>query len=231
MYCMVACFCLIFTVAMVTLPGILKGPNGVLPLPNPSSGPGTVVGDDDNQPGIEPLQPPDKKEIVINWDGIAVNESMGLAPDSSRLYPDSALYEEEIWGQKEIEEYYGRELNVPYIPDGLTGGGKAVTATIYREKVTGKIIEDQAGRGFWADFWEDGSPKSDDDIMIPKGFDITVSKLGILHCTVAFSQWTRNALLTSAECLSLSITVLFPTETAFPKRLLDIMISIQPPSP
>ena len=48
--------------------------------------------------------------------------------------------------------YYGWELNVPYIPDGLTGGGQAVTATIYRDNTTEKVIEDQVSRGFWADF-------------------------------------------------------------------------------
>ena len=176
---MAACFGLILTAAL-TLPGILKGPNKIEPPPNP--GPGSVVGDNDNQTSNEPLQPPDEREITINWDNVAVNESAGLAPDYSRLYPDPALYEEEIWGQEEIKDYYGWELNVPYIPDGLTGGGQAVTATIYRDKTTGKVIEDQVGRGFWVDFWEDGSPKSDDNIEIPKGFTITVSKLGIFHC-------------------------------------------------
>ena len=177
---MAACFCLILTAAIATLPGILKGPNDVLPPPNPNIG--SVVGDDDNQSETEPLQPADEREIIINWDNVAVNESVGLAPDFSRLDPDPALYEEEIWGQKEIKDYYGWELNVPYIPEGLTGGGKVVTATVYRDKATGRIIEDQVGRGFWVDFWEDGSPKSDDNIVIPRGFTITVSKLGILQC-------------------------------------------------
>lgn len=179
---MAACLCLILTAAIATLPGILKGPNDVLPPPDPNIG--SVVGDDDNQSRTEPLQPPGEREIIINWDNVAVNESVGLTPDFSRLDPDPALYEEEIWGQKEIKDYYGWELNVPYIPEGLTGGGKVVTATIYRDKATGKVIEDQVSRGFWADFGEDGSPKSNDDIAIPKGFTITVSKLGILHCSL-----------------------------------------------
>lgn len=175
---MAACFGLILTAALTTLPGVLKGPDKIEPPPNP----GPAVSDNEHQSNSEPLQPPGERKITINWDNVAVNESAGLAPDYSRLYPDPALYEEEIWGQEEIKDYYGKELNVPYIPNGLTGGRQAVTATIYRDKATRKVIEDQVGRGFWADFWEDGSPKSDDDIVSPKGFTITVSKLGIFHC-------------------------------------------------
>lgn len=33
-------------------------------------------------------------------------------------------------------------------------------------------------------FWEDGSPKSNDDLYIPTGFTIRASKLCILHCAL-----------------------------------------------
>ena len=177
-----ACFGLLLTVALTTLPGILRGPSVVMPPPNP--GPGPAVSDGDHQSNGEPLQPPGEREITINWDNVAVNESAELAPEAVLPYPDPALYEKEIWGQKEIADYYGWELNVPYVPDGLTSGGNAVTAVVFRDRATGKVIDDEVGRGFWVDFWEDGSPKSDDDIVIPKGFAITVSKLGILHCGI-----------------------------------------------
>lgn len=51
---MAACFCLIVTVAMAALPGLLKGPNGVLP-PTVSS-PGSAVGDDDNPSSADSSQ-------------------------------------------------------------------------------------------------------------------------------------------------------------------------------
>lgn len=57
-----------------------------------------------------------------------------------------------------------------------------MSGRIVREKATENVVEDQAGRNFWVDFWEDGSPKSNDDIVIPKGFTIRVSRLRILHC-------------------------------------------------
>ena len=175
-----ACFGLILTVASTTLPGILRGQNQVELPPDPGLVPG--VSDNEHQDNDEPLQPPRKREITIDWDNVAVNESAGLAPDYSRLYPDPALYNEEILDMQGVKTYYGWELAPAYIPDDLTGGGKAVSGRIVREKATGNVVEDQAGRSFWVDFGEDGSPRSNDDIVIPKGFTITVSKLGIMHC-------------------------------------------------
>jgi len=187
---MAACFGLIITVAMATLPGLLKGPGGVMPPPNP--GPGSVVGDNDNQTSNEPLQPPDEREITINWDNVAVNESAGLAQNAVPLYRDPAIYNEEILDTQGVRTYYGWELAPAYIPDDLTGGGKAVSGRIVREKATGNVIEDQAGRSFWVDFGEDGSPKSNDDIVIPQGFTIRVSRLRILHCCLLPVDWERT---------------------------------------
>ena len=175
-----ACFGLLLTVALTTLPGILRGPSVVMPPPNP--GPGPAVSDGDHQSNGEPLQPPGEREITINWDNVAVNESAGLAPGAVPLYRDPAVYNEEILDTQGVRTYYGWELAPAYIPDDLTGGGKAVSGRIVREKATGNVVEDQAGRSFWVDFGEDGSPKSNDDVEIPKGFTIRASRLRILHC-------------------------------------------------
>lgn len=193
---MAACFGLIFTLTMMTLPNILKGQGNIVPPPPPAPDvPGPVVNDNDNQPSDKPMSPPSEREITINWNNVAVNESAGLAPVAAPLYRDPAVYSEEIldaegvnsyygWAPDAVgvSDYYGWVLAPAYIPDGLTGGGKAVSGRIVREKATGNIVEDQAGRSFWVDFGEDGSPKSNDDIVIPKGFTIRVSRLCILHC-------------------------------------------------
>lgn len=187
---MAACFGLILTVTMITLPGILRGQGSIVPSPAPDV-PGPVVSNDNNQPSVEPIQPtieslspPDERKIIINWDNVTVNESSGTAPEAARRYYDPELYAEETWGEEEIVAYYGWNLAPDYIPEGLTGGGRSVAAGIWREKVTGEIVEEQAGRGFWTNFWEDGSPKSDDDLYIPTGFTIRVSRLHILHCAL-----------------------------------------------
>lgn len=177
---MAACFGLILTVTMVTLPGVLRGSDNIVPPSGPDVLPGPVVTDDDNQPGVEPLQPSGEREITINWDNVAVNESAGMA-DAARRYYDPDLYDMENLGEEEVVAYYGWNLTPNYIPDGLTGRNGS-GGFLCKEKATGEIVEDHGGRGFWVDFWEDGSQKSDDDIVIPKGFTITASKLGIFHC-------------------------------------------------
>lgn len=180
---MAACFGLILTAAMMTLPGILKSPGSVVPPPSPNV-PEPVSSDGVEPSGTDPLQPPEKQNVIINWENVAVNESAGLAPEGALRYYDPALYEEESWGTEEVRACYGWELAPAYIPDGLTGGGNAVAGHIVREKATGNIVQEQAGRGFWSDFWEDGSPKSGDDLYIPTGFTVRVSGLGILHCAL-----------------------------------------------
>lgn len=180
-----ACLALILTAAMMTLPGILRGAGGVMPPPGPDVPAPEAVTRGDNEPsGTDPVEPPREQTISINWDGVFVNELAGMAPDAARLYRDPDLYTEETWGEKEIVAYYGWNLAPAYIPEGLSGGGQGVRAGIWRKKATGEIVEEQAGRSFWTDFWEDGSPKSDDDLYIPTGFTIRASKLGILHCAL-----------------------------------------------
>ncbi len=169
-----ACLCLALLGALrAGLPGTL-GPKP--PVPPAAAVVSEAPGEKD------PLQPSESPTVTIRWQDVVVNESAGLSADATRLYMDPALYEVEHWDMDQVREYFGWELAPAYIPEGLTGGGQGVGLTIYRDKATGKLLEDQAGRGFWVDFWEDGSPKSDDDIVIPKGFTVTASKLGILHC-------------------------------------------------
>ena len=179
---MAACFALILTAAVAALPGLLRGQSGVVPPVDPDV-PGPVVSAANEPSDIDPLEPPREQNVIINWDKVFVNES-AVTLDSARLYRDPELYTEETWGEEEIVAYYGWNLAPGYIPEGLTGGGWGVAAGIWREKATGEIVEEQAGRGFWTDFWEDGSPKSDDDLYIPTGFTVTASKLGILHCAL-----------------------------------------------
>ena len=176
-----ACLCLallgVFRLGTVpTIPGP-DGPGVVIP-PVTSQSPAEA----DPEGTAQPMQPPEPQKVTINWRDVVVNESAGLGPDASRLYRDPELYTEERWDKDQVREYFGWELAPAYIPEGLTGGGHEVAATVYRDKATGEIIEDTTGRGFWVDFYEDGSPKSDDSIVIPKGFTVVASRLGILRC-------------------------------------------------
>ena len=185
---MSACFGLMLTAAMVTLPGVLKEPDSVVPSPAPVSDPDPepepVVSDDDEPYVTDLPQPNDNQQnIIINWDSVVVNESTGTL-DAAPLYRDPDLYVEETWEEEEIVAYYGWDLAPDYIPEGLSDGFRIVASGIWRERATGEIVAERASRGFWPDFWEDGSPKSDDDIIIPTGFTVIASKLDILHCVI-----------------------------------------------
>lgn len=153
------------------------GPGAVIVPPTASAAPAEAESPD-------PLQPPAGRQDTIQWRFVEVNESEGLGLDATRLYMDPELYTAEHWDMDQVREYFGWELAPAYIPEDLTGGGQGVGLTVYRDKATGELIEDQAGRGFWVDFWEDGSPKSDDDIVIPRGFTVQCSRLGLLHCAL-----------------------------------------------
>ena len=177
-----ACLCLallgMFRIgAEPVIPGP-DGPGAVVAPPVISQSPAEVDPKETDQP-IPPLEP---QKVTINWRDVVVNESAGMGADATRLYRDLALYSEEQWDKDQVREYFGWELAPAYIPEGLTGGGHEVAATAYRDKATGEIIEDTTGRGFWVDFYEDGSPKSDDSVVIPKGFTVVASRLGILSC-------------------------------------------------
>lgn len=179
-----ACLCLLLLGALrlgaaPTLPGP-DGPGAVIPPVEVSQAPAEA----DPAPTIDPMQPPEPQKVTINWSQVAVNESEGLGMDATRLYMDPTLYEVEHWDMEQVREYFGWELAPAYIPEDLTGGGQGVGLTVYRDKATGELIEDQAGRGFWVDYYEDGSPKSGDDIVIPRGFTVRCSRLGILHCAL-----------------------------------------------
>ena len=96
------------------------------------------------------------------------------------------------WVEHDAREIWATQLGVAAEAMGKLGASAADIAaigitnqretTVVWDKATGELIEDQAGRGFWVDFYEDGSPKSEDDIVIPKGFTIRASRLGILRC-------------------------------------------------
>ncbi len=75
-----------------------------------------------------------------------MNESEGPSLDGARLYRDPESYDMENLGEEEVLAYYGWNLAPAYIPEGLTDGGNAPGGCLYREKATGKVIEDQAGR-------------------------------------------------------------------------------------
>ncbi|MBE6939290.1 MAG: hypothetical protein E7457_00435 [Ruminococcaceae bacterium] len=121
-------------------------------------------------------------ELHINWENVAVNQSTRETADSAMRNFDTSIYAEEIWGTEELLSYYGWDFIPGYIPEGLVADDQDLSARILRERETGLLVVDYTGRGYWSAFYEDGSPKSDDDLYIPTGFTISASKLGLFRC-------------------------------------------------
>lgn len=187
---MAACMGMLFTVVMLTLPGILREPGGILPPSEPDV-PGPLPGGEESRPDEDVAQVPDEQEIVIHWEGVAVNEVEQLAEGAARRYYDPALYDRVVWGEEEILNYYGWNLVPDYIPEGLTGDGKEFSGTVIIDKENGELVIDQLGRGFWSGYYEDSSPKSTDDIAIPTGFSLEASRLGYFNCGILSSGETK----------------------------------------
>lgn len=167
-----ACLCLALLGALrAGLPGTLG--------PRPPAPPAAAVVSE--TPGEkDPASP----AVTIRWENVAVNEAEGLRADAALRYYDPALYDKEQWGEEQVVEYYGWDLVPGYLPEKLREDGGAPAPVVIRDKATGELVQDQACNGFWVDRYEDGSPKSDDHIVIPTGFTVTASRLGILHCAL-----------------------------------------------
>lgn len=195
---MAACMGVLFTVAMLTLPGILREPGGILPPPD-ADVPGPLPGGEEGQtdedtaqvPDKDKEQVPDEQGIVIHWEGVAVNEVEQLAEDAARRYYDPALYDQVVWGEEEILNYYGWNLVPDYIPEGLKEKGKEFSGTVIIDKESGELVIDQLGRGFWSSYYEDDCLKSDYGIVIPKGFTLEASRLGYFNCGILSSGETK----------------------------------------
>ena len=76
-------------------------------------------------------------------------------------------------------DYYGKDLTLLYVPDGLTAASGSGTARVVLEK-SGRVVKDTAALSFSHDYSEDGSPRLTEDAAAVKGFSVTVSKIGIL---------------------------------------------------
>ena len=130
----------------------------------------------------------DEVETVVQpADIIRVNEvDDNLTIDSSRVNYDVSKYERIIWNWEQVEEYYGRELNVDPLPgDMILSPYASQQVEIVLERDTGNIVEDTVLLEYWND-WKN----YENDIgrrLIPeggRGFTVLVSKIGILQCGI-----------------------------------------------
>jgi hypothetical protein len=118
------------------------------------------------------------KEIQISMSSVFVNQIVGLT-DSSKVLPDTNLYDEIVWNKEDIINYYGKDLSPVYIPEELIASSNNETETVFIGK-DNMMVDDTVCLQFYTDYYEDGSPKPNGYTSACEGFTITASKLGIL---------------------------------------------------
>lgn len=123
---------------------------------------------------------PTNSVVNISLQNIFLNEILD-EPDTARRWYDPSMYEDVKWDQTAIDNYYETDLVPPYIPDGLFASPLNGTTTVKVDK-KGNIVLDSVWLNFYHDYYEDGSPKLNGDILALKGISVRVSKLGILDC-------------------------------------------------
>lgn len=114
----------------------------------------------------------------INLSEVYFNEISSQDVGGSRLYFDPEKYDTIVWNKQDITEYFGKELTVKYIPEGLAPSRGNGTASVITEK-GGGIVLDHVWLSYYHDFYEDGSPKLTENVAATKGFTVIASKLGM----------------------------------------------------
>lgn len=91
-----------------------------------------------------------------------------------------------------VLEYLGIDPSAPYVPEGLKGSQDNREVRQFGLDESGNIVEDGVWMNYYYDYYEDGSPKSADEISIPAGFDIRYSKLGYANCMVLEDKYVES---------------------------------------
>lgn len=164
---MAACLCLVVV-------GALVGPTKTPSDNTPNSVISNANRDDEttNPPVI--IDNPAAYQISLR--NVNVNDFdsiMAAAP----LYFDPNKYDEVIWSEDEIVDYYGKELTPAYIPEELS---ETISQRVIVSK-TGEVCMDTVNFNFYHAYDEDGTPKYTEDVAAKHGFSLTVSKIGLLR--------------------------------------------------
>lgn len=151
---------------------------------------------------------PSSPALTIDLGQIKVNELPEGQP-SGTLRVDFHLTHQELeWGQSEIEAWFGRTDFTPaFVPDGLLPAPRNNTAVVFAKD--GEVDIDLLQLGFYVDYYEDGGPRSTDECVYARGFDLAVSR----HSTHPFRDW--SILEPTVETSDIAGTDVTVTHTAY----------------
>lgn len=179
-----ACLGLTLAAARFVLPELLREPVSPVPSSAPESS-GPAAGEETAWPEPETTKPPAlptrEPELIIDWDGVVVNEGDGSGIQLL-FYFDPEFYAEEKWGEAEVLNYYGDALFPGYIPEGYIETNRSFSETIYRRRESGELEFEQVMKQY------KNAKVPDSGWMTSDWFQITVSRVGILKDTILFGE-------------------------------------------
>ncbi len=124
----------------------------------------------EKEPAVLPPEPPAADRIEFN--------ELKADATGCRLYLPPEKYDRVIWEWQDCLEYLGKDPTPSYVPAGLTASPGNGRETVFREKVTGKMLYTAVHLGYYHDFYEDGSPCLNEEagVAAVKGVSIKVSR-------------------------------------------------------
>lgn len=133
-------------------------------------------------PSIEPPGPiekvPDGSEnFLLDMSLVHCNAIIGIGEND--VWYDSDVYDVRSWNAADISEYYGKELQPAYLPEGLMASqfNNSTEAICTKD---GVIVSDLVTLRFYTEYYEDGSPKLFEKTGYVKGISIQAVKVGEL---------------------------------------------------
>lgn len=145
------------------------------------------AGSGTDAPASEPVPQPDQPHtprLTIDLAQVAVNELTGDQPQGALRADFHLTHQEVVWGQDEIEAWFGKTDFTPaFVPEDLIPARGNNTATVFTRD--GEVAIDLLRLGFYVDYYEDGGPKSTDECVYARGFNLSVSR----HSTHPFRDW------------------------------------------
>lgn len=176
--------------AAVSLPTLLRPPvepdatPGIVPATESKSGgsePATTGSAGEDLPaeavpevGMVPQDGYDTASIPVSRAELHLNDVDAIT--ANRLYFPPEQYEKLHWSNDEIIAYFGRDLTPSYLPAGITADSGG--ATVYRKRADGTLAYDNVHRVCGS---IDVTYPDAGGIILPEGFELTVSRIGIMN--------------------------------------------------
>ena len=129
-------------------------------------------------PGPIEMVPDDSDDFLLDMSLVHTNVVSRICEYDVRYDPD-VVYDVRRWNAADISEYYGKELQPAYLPEGLIASQyNTSTEAIYTKG--GAIVSDLVTLGFYTGYYEDGSPELFEETGYVKGISIQAVKAGEL---------------------------------------------------